>query len=134
MVRCPATGRVFTPVQVFIVSVFGTFLAGWVGFLWNERVLNRPRVFWWGLGLGACLAPALIALALGLPDHPLDRLWPLALALLISLASRWIQGPAIAKRQGANIQPHRWWALVSVILLTWLLVFFGIWGCQAVRA
>lgn len=104
-----------------MLSLFGTALAGYIGFLWNYFRLGYMRKLYFSLTVGAVFFLLLFWLAVSLPRTSFDRTWPALVALLMFCVANVFQGKLIKQQMLDGAKKHSIWAVLFLIILTLIL-------------
>jgi len=113
--------RLFSPLQILFLSLFGTVLAGFVAFACNYQRLQQRRAFYVTLASGSILLPILTWVAITLPG--IDRAWPIILAVLMFAMTELCQRTPIKTAfLTGQARPYGVWSVVGFAVMILIVV------------
>jgi len=116
--------KIYTPFQIVLASLFGTFFAGFLALFLNAKRINDKVAQQGVLLLGGIAVGGLFSLFSLLPKTSWDRLFPFASALLMFFIASFFHKKTILLGEYKKVAIRRlsFLKVFGVIVVSWLIL------------
>lgn len=117
--------KLFTPMQIALVSLIGTPMSGVSALVWNYRELEKSRAAQLTAASGILLCVCIAITFFYLPETPYDKAFPFTICFLLAITGQILQGREI--NRALHSQEYRSAKILNLLGIMLIGIFaFGV--------